>query len=223
MKRFLLTGSLLAGLGLSNLTNAAVITDFTTPNSTQASFINGHLLLLLPQFDSSLGTLTGASLQIEGISQPQLEVLNVGNITGTGHGTTTAIYAVTGPGVSSLSASISSGPQSVTVAAGNLASSPPLSPIFFNPVVALSDLNALTGLGTVAFDIEESQTTSGTTDTIGADLLYGGSASANFLLDIAYTYTVGSIGGGDPIPEPFSLAVMGVGLLGIGVAKRRKQ
>jgi hypothetical protein len=228
MKRFLLSASVLAGLGLSSVANANVIQNFTSPNSTQADFNHaGMLILTLPEFNSSLGTLTGATLQIEGISQPQLEVLNLGSATSTGSGTTVATYSVTGPGVSGLSASVSSGLVTVTVPGGigNIASSPPPSPIFFNPVVALSDLAAVTGPGTVAFDVTESFTTTGTTIApAGADLAYGGGASANFLMDVTYTYTPGvRDNGGDPVPEPFSITILGVGLLGVGIVKRRRK
>jgi hypothetical protein len=213
---------LLAGttLGLSlGAANAAVITKFT-PTVTQAAFNpQGLLILTLPQFDAALGTLTGATLQIEGIAQPQFQVLQVGTVAGTGTGATAVTYAVSGIGVAGLSASASSGLQTVSVDAGflDLASSPPPNPIFFNPVVALSNLAALTGTGTIAFNINESETTSGTTETPGANLAFGGVASANLLLDIAYTYTPI-----DPVPEPASLAVLGMGLLGLGAVKRRK-
>jgi hypothetical protein len=196
---------------------AGTITNFTA-NVTQAAFVNGNLSLTLPGFDSSLGTLTGATLQLDVFTGPQFEVLNLGNVAGTGTGSTVITYTVTGPGVAGLVASASSGTQTVAVSGSFLdlaSSSPALA--FLNPLTTLADLAALIGPGTINFNVSEMQTTTGTTDTAGATLAFGGTASANLALAMVYTYTAA-----DPIPEPVSMALLGTGLIGLTAIRRRR-
>jgi PEP-CTERM motif len=189
----------------------------SSPTVTQTAFNNaGILTLALAKFDASLGTLTGATLTLDAFTGPQFEVLNFGNVAGTGTGSTLVTYTVSGAGVSGLSGSASSGLQTVTVGPAflDLASSIPVLS-FIDPSVALTDLASLIGSGTIGFDVSELFTTTATTNTSGADLGYGGGASANLGLSIAYTYTAVAA-----VPEPMSMALLGIGLTGLGIARR---
>jgi hypothetical protein len=191
------------------------ITEFS-PLVTQNAFVNGSLTLALPDFDPTLGTLTGAVLTLDVFTGPQFEVLNFGSVAGTGTGSTIAVYTATGPGISSLSGSASSGTQTVTVGPAflDLASSSPVL-TFLDPSVALTDLAAVNGFGTTSFNVGESFTTSGTVETDGASLGFGGGASANIELGVVYTY--------EPAPEPMSIALLGAGIIGLGAARRTRR
>jgi hypothetical protein len=150
---------------------------------------------------------------------PQFEVLNVGSngIGGTGTGSTTVNYNVETTG---LSASVSSGPQTVTVTGGlfDLAKSPPVS-TFVNPSTTVANLAALIGPGTISFDVLESFTTSGTSETPDASLAFGGSAPATLSLELLYTYTPTIVAA----PEPVSVALLGVGLIGLSTVRSRRR
>jgi hypothetical protein len=189
---------------------------FFSPLVTQNAFDStGNMTLSVANFDPSLGTLTAAALTLDAFTGPQFEVLNVGNnnVGGTGVGSTTVTYGIASLG---LSGSVSSGTQTVTVGSAflDLASSLP-SPSFIDPSTSLTDLAALTGTGTTGFDVNQTFTTSGTSLTPNASLAFGGGASANLELEVTYTFT--------PAPEPVSIALLGTGLAGLSLVRRRRR
>jgi hypothetical protein len=175
------------------------------------------ITVALPDFDPALGTLTGATLVFSGTNSPQFNVINVGDVAGTGIGSTLATYTLTGAGVS-IFTSAPTGPQTVAVggAVGDHASSAQVP----SPFDVLVDLNPalVKGSGSNSFVVDEEFATSGTTNTVGADLAYGGGGDLSFDLTVAYSYTPEPI----PAPEPVSMALLGTGLIGLGIIKRRR-
>jgi hypothetical protein len=164
------------------------------------------------QFNASLGELAGATVTLTGITQPQLELLNLGALAGSGSGSTAVVYTLTGPGIAGLETpSLSSGIQTVSVPGGfgNISSSPAGTPQFFDVTFSISDLADYVGAGDVTLDLSELFTTSVT--PLSGTVAGGGTASANF--DVQLTYDV---------PEPATLAVFGVGLVGLGLMRRRR-
>jgi hypothetical protein len=213
--------SVFAGLSAlilsSTMAMADVITNYS-PTFTQASFdSSGNLTIDLPQFNPALGALLGETLSFIGITGPQLEVLNLGDVAGTGVGSTSVTYTLSGNGAN-LTETASSGQQTVSVAGGfrSLNSSLPNTVGF--SLGQNSGLTGLSGSGDLAFVLNELFTSSGTTITQGASLAFGGVASSNFGLSITYDYLAVA-----SVPEPMSVAIFGAGLVGLAKIRRRRQ
>ena len=165
----------------------------------------------LSQFNASLGELAGATVTLTGITQPQLELLNLGTTAGSGSGSTTVVYTLTGPGIAGFqTASLSSGIQTISVqpGVGNISSSPSGNPQFFDVSFSISDLADYVGAGNVTLDLSDLLTSSGTASS--GTVAFGGTASANFDVQLAFD-----------VPEPATLAVFGAGLFGLGLIRRR--
>ncbi len=219
MQRYLLAGIAIASLNIPVFAVADTINAYSA-TLDQSTFLppDGIASVGVAQFNSSLGTLTDATLTLDVFSQPQFEVYNYGTIDGTGTGSTIVTYSVKG-----VSASASTGLRTVTAAAGDLASSTPKS-VFSTAAYAFPTLSlaALVGPGTLFYDVSQLFTTSGTSDTPGALLAFGGTASSNYSLAMTYDYTPV-----DPasVPEPSAIVLFSTGVLGIGAFanKRRRK
>ena len=216
----------LSGLGAlllsSSVVFAGTVTEYSPTYNQSAFDVTGNLTIDLPAFNPMLGTLNSATVVFEGITQPQLEVFNFGSAAGIGVGSEVVNYTLSGNGAN-LFVSESSGTQSVSVPGGfgNIDSSPAGSPMFFDSTQTLSAPTGLTGAGDLTFSLNELFTSSGSVSstTPTAVLGFGGTASSNFGLQITYDYTAV-----DPsaVPEPMTLAIVSVGLIGLGMARRKR-
>ncbi len=211
MKQVLLASTMMAGLILSSSAYADVITDYSATYNQSAFDNTGNASITIPQFDPSLGTLQSAIVTLQAVTGPQLEVFNIGNVAGTGVGSTAVTYTLTGNGVNLFTVT-SSGLQSVTVGGspGDISSSTPTT-TFFDVSGALGSLT-----DPILFTLNESFTISGTNETPEASLAFGGTASSNFAVSIAYDYVPAAA-----VPEPMSFAMLGSGLIGLVALRRR--
>ena len=206
-----------AGCAIASAARADIITD-RSATYTQSSFAaDGYANISLAQFDPSLGSLESATISLIGTSGPQLELINLGAMAGTGRGYTSVYYTLSGHGAD-VQEVLSSGLQTLSVpgGAGNITYSK-ADPTHFNDPDLLPSLKGLTGKGSLAFVLNEMFVTSGTNLTPNADLKFGGKADAKFWLSIAYDYAPSRA-----IPEPASLAALGSGLIGLAFVRRSK-
>ena len=98
--------------------HADTITEKSATYNQDSFNSHGNLDISLAQFDPSLGTLESATVSLVGTSGPQLELLNLGPLAGTGRGYTSVYYTLSGYGANAQEV-LSSGLQTLSVPGGS--------------------------------------------------------------------------------------------------------
>ena len=177
---------------------------------------NGNQTVQLPQFDPALGTLTAASITLSGLVQPLLEIFNTGRSQ-----VSLSVQEFLNLGTLQARTSFSFG--------GFIPANTPVDGVLFPPMpVSVStslngQLAQFTGHGAVPFiltlaspaTLEQGPTVTGVSS----------SASASGTITLDYTYTPVPAPAPTPVvvAEPASLAVLGAGLVGVGLLGKRRR
>ena len=177
----------------------------------------------LPQFDQSLGTLTDASLDL------YTDIRSFGTLVNTGSSTATVRSYVAFKDISMQlpdGTALLASPQEfsvtgpITLAPGESYAFGTGTPNAGNDIngVSATSLDPYVGTGSVLFPLLSS--TRASTPYVNEALQVNDTTTARMQATITYTYAAGAAPP-TPVPEPASAALLGAGLLGLGLVRRR--
>lgn len=211
MKRILLT----VALSVTALQAHANVIVFQQDISLPASrYLNGERDYNLPFFDTSLGVLTSASLQVSGFFSPRANVTSLGS----GQVPTSVILKprlTIFPVLDPVSGSIAFPPQtrSVVPTSANSGTVPGATPFSFSSTTPYPIRYATYPFAYVQLSAQTLVDLNG-----NGSLDVGVTGDNDFTtisgqISLSYTYT--------PVPEPLSLSLLCVGLAGLHLQRRR--
>lgn len=226
---FNLEKSLLAGVALlvtAGAANATTETFSTTFGPTATDFTTGTLSL--PGFDTSLGTLTGVDFAFSATGNFSGTVTNTAPTAQNFKVTETSDLTVSSSvsAINGLVAEVAKAQSYTALASGVSAAFGPSSNTASAPDYVSASGDNLTGFvsGPVNFTI--STLTGTTTLGGGGNIRNSITTTANGTAAVTYTYTAADTPIPTPtptgVPEPASMALVGAGLVSLGLLRRRK-